>query len=216
MSTTEPKPEEARELAEELHQLEADEAALERRTRSLELAGPLALALSVVALALGGIALIVALANDNGSTSGGMMNRAGAGSMMGSSGQSAGTMMAGVGAHGRFTPEQMAAAAKGTVYVQLGEYWAAPTVGSIRAGKVTFIARNVGQVPHELMVERMPMKFDAPMHPNEDAAQGMIDDMEPGQGGRMTIRLSPGTYMLFCNAPGHYAAGQHIMFRATA
>jgi uncharacterized cupredoxin-like copper-binding protein len=145
-----------------------------------------------------------------------MMNRAGAGSMMGSTGQSGGSMMAGVGAHGRFTSEQMAAAAKGTVYVQLGDYWAAPTVGSIRAGKVTFIAKNVGQVPHELMVERMPMKFDSPMHPNEDAAQGMIDDMEPGQSGRMTVRLSPGRYMLFCNAPGHYAAGQHIMFQATA
>ena len=215
MSTTEPKPEEAGELAEGLHQLEAEEAALERRTRSLELAGPLALVLSVVALALGGAALILALANGS-STSGGMMNGAGAGSMMGSTGQSGGSMMAGVGAHGRFTSEQMAAAAKGTVYVQLGDYWAAPTVGSIRAGKVTFIAKNVGQVPHELMVERMPMKFDSPMHPNEDAAQGMIDDMEPGQSGRMTVRLSPGTYMLFCNAPGHYAAGQHIMLRATA
>jgi uncharacterized cupredoxin-like copper-binding protein len=85
----------------------------------------------------------------------------------------------------------------------------------VRAGKVSFIASNVGRVPHELMVERMPMKFDSPMHPNEDAAQGMIDDMGPGKSGRMTMRLKPGTYMLFCNARGHYAAGQHTVFNVT-
>jgi len=136
--------------------------------------------------------------------------------MMGSTpATSGGTMMMGAGGHGRFSSSQVAAATKGTVYVQLGDYWAAPTVSSVHAGKVTFIARNVGRVPHELMVERMPMKFDAPMQPNEDAAQGMIDDMAPGHSGRMTMRLRPGTYMLFCNVAGHYAAGQHMTFTVT-
>ena len=65
------------------------------------------------------------------------------------------------------------------------------------------------------MVERMPMKFDSPNHPNEDAAQGMIDDMTTGQSGRMTVRLAPGTYMLFCNAPSHYEYGQHVIFNVT-
>jgi len=134
--------------------------------------------------------------------------------MMGSAGTTHGSMM-GVGRHGSFTAQEVAAAAHRTVYVQLGEYWAAPAVSSVKAGDVTFVAKNVGQVPHELMVERMPIKMDAPMKPNEDAAQGMIDDMTKGQSGHMTLRLSPGTYMLFCNAPGHYEMGQHIVFRVT-
>jgi uncharacterized cupredoxin-like copper-binding protein len=207
------------ELEQELHDLEAQEAALERRTRSLEVAGPLALILAFFALALGIGAIVIALSNGSDNTN--MMGSTSAGA--GSAGQSTGMMgsntssgmMMGVGGHGKFTSAMMGAAAHGKIYVQLGDYWADPTVSSVRAGKITFIASNVGRVPHELMVERMPMKFDSPMHPNEDAAQGMIDDMDPGKTGRMTMRLKPGTYMLFCNAPGHYAAGQHTIFKVT-
>ena len=65
------------------------------------------------------------------------------------------------------------------------------------------------------MIERAPIKMTSPNQPNEDAAQGMIDDMSTGQAGRMTVRLSPGRYVLFCNAPGHYAAGQHTTFTIT-
>ena len=205
-------------LSDELHELEAPEAALERRTRSLEFAGPLALLFSVFALALGIGALVVALGNDSGKTITPAASSTGAatpGTMMGSTSATSGGMMMGAGGHGRFSSSQVAAAAKGTVYVQLGDYWAAPTVSSVRAGRVTFVARNVGRVPHELMVERMPMKFDSPMHPNEAAAQGMIEDMGAGASGRMSMSLRPGTYMLFCNAPGHYAAGQHMTFNVT-
>jgi uncharacterized cupredoxin-like copper-binding protein len=208
------------ELEQELHDLEAQEAALERRTRSLEVSGPLALILSFFALALGIGAIVIALGNSSDNT--GMMGgtSAGAGTPQQTTGMmssgTAGGMMMGVGGHGKFTSAMVGAAAHGKVYVQLGDYWAAPAVSSVRAGKVTFIASNIGQVPHELMVERMPMKFDSPMHPNEDAAQGMIEDMDPGKGGRMTMRLRPGTYMLFCNLPGHYAAGQHTIFKVTS
>jgi uncharacterized cupredoxin-like copper-binding protein len=102
-----------------------------------------------------------------------------------------------------------------TVSADLGDYWVRPDTTSVPAGKVEFVAHNVGQVPHELMIERMPIKMDAPGQPNEDAAQGMIDDMGPGQSGHMTINLKPGAYMLFCNVPGHYAMGQHTMFKVT-
>jgi uncharacterized cupredoxin-like copper-binding protein len=210
-------------VEEELHELEAHEAELERRTRSLELSGPLALILSVVALGLGVGAIAIALSNGSDNTNMMSGGSAGAGQNAGNPGQSNGMMgssassgmMGGAGGHGKFTSAMMGAAAHGKVYVQLGDYWAAPAVSSVRAGKVTFIASNVGRLPHELMVERMPMKFDSPMHPNEDAAQGMIEDMDPGEGGRMTMHLKPATYMLFCNLPGHYVAGQHTTFTVT-
>ena len=210
MSTT-TEPDTTPTVEEELHELEAQEAALERRTRSLELSGPLTLILSIVAVAIGIGALVIALANGSGDTS--MMSGTSMGS--GSAAQPSTAAMMGAGGHGRFTSSMMGAAAQGKVYVQLGDYWVAPTVSSVHAGNVTFIANNVGRIPHELMVERMPMKFDAPMRPNEEAAQGMIEDMDPGKGGRMTMRLRPGTYMLFCNLPGHYVAGQHTTFKVT-
>jgi uncharacterized cupredoxin-like copper-binding protein len=216
----------APQVADELHDLAEHEAALERRTRALEISGPLALILSILALALGIGALVVALTSRSDQSSRAVATGSGAawpGTMMGSGarsgmmGSSAATgLMMAAGGHGRFTSAQVAAGARGTVHVQLGDYWADPAVSSVRAGEVTFIARNVGRVPHELMVERMPIKFDAPMRPNEDAAQGMIDDMAPGQSGQMTMRLRPGSYMLFCNVAGHYAAGQHILFKVTA
>jgi uncharacterized cupredoxin-like copper-binding protein len=234
-------------LEEELHELEGQEKALERRTGSLELGGWLTMIVAIVALFVAAAALVVAFsakgsgperivretvsanggaksaANAAGSTKSGAANpgammgssaSTGGGAMMKSTGTSHAAMM-GVGGHGSFTAAQVAAAKHWTVYVQLGDYWAAPTVSSVKAGKVTFIAKNVGRVPHELMVERMPIKFNAPNQPNEDAAQGMIDDMMSGQSGHMTVHLTPGTYMLFCNAPGHYMMGQHILFKVT-
>ena len=123
----------------------------------------------------------------------------------------AGMMGAGSGA----ASDQSTGAAAEVVKAQLGDYTVTPSTTSVPAGKVTFEATNVGQVPHELMIERMPIKMDAPGQPNEDAAQGMIDDMGPGQSGSMTLNLKPGNYELFCNVPGHYAMGQHTMFKVT-
>ena len=213
------------ELAEELHELEAHEAALERRTRSLELSGPLAMVFSFIALAFGIGALAIALTHNTDKRVVTMMRSVTPASSSSTSSSSsmpaamnstatAGSMM-GVGGHGKFTPAQVAAAKRGAIYVQLGDIWAAPAVASVPAGKITFHAYNVGRLTHELMIERMPMKFDAPMQPNEDAAQGMIQDMPGGGHGRMTVRLKPGRYVLFCNVEGHYAAGQHIPFTVT-
>lgn len=219
-TTDEPATGSGADLAEELHQLEEQEANLERRTRSVELMGPLALVFSLLALAGAAAALAVALTHEhtgssvNISAAGGGGSTATPASMMGSTAQRGGMMM-GVGNHGKFTAAQIAAAAKGIVFVQLGDIWVAPTVSSVKAGKVVFKATNVGKITHELMVERLPMKFDAPMQPNEDAAQGMINDMDGGASGQMTMHLRPGRYMLFCNVAGHYMAGQHMVFTVT-
>ena len=207
-------------LAEELHQLEEHEAGLERRTRAVELMGPLALVFALLALAGAAAALAVALTHEHTASSVNISAGRGAGgtathtSMMGSTAQTGGMTM-GAGDHGKFTAAQVAAAAKGTIYVQLGDIWVAPAVSAVKAGKVVFKASNVGKLTHELMVERLPMKFDAPMRPNEDAAQGMIPDMDGGGSGQMTMHLRPGRYMLFCNVEGHYDAGQHIPFTVT-
>src|SRR5262249_8603069 len=127
-------------------------------------------------------------------------------------GQMAGAMSAGAGG-----PAAASSGANSIPVVSstLGEYWIHPNMTSVPAGKIEFTARNIGQVEHELMVERMPIRMDAPMQPNEDAAQGMINDMTRGESGKMTLNLKPGMYMLFCNVQGHFAAGQHTTLRVT-
>ena len=128
---------------------------------------------------------------------------------MNGNGAGAGAGMMGAGS------DEPAAGPAHEVGAKLGDYTVLPDVNSVPAGKVTFNATNVGKVPHELMIEPMPIKMDAPGQPNEDAAQGMINDMGPGQSGSMTLNLKPGNYMLFCNVPGHYAMGQHTAFKVT-
>jgi uncharacterized cupredoxin-like copper-binding protein len=198
---------EARRLEEELHELEQDELALQRRTDSLALTNVLSVVFAFVAVAFSIIAILVAvLADDEGGNE--VANMRGISGVAGPG--AAGTMM-GSRAAGNPAP-----AGVRTVQVQLGEMWVRPQYTSVQAGKVTFVARNTGQAVHELMVERAPIKFDSPGRPTEDAAIGMIEDMEPGMSGRITLKLVAGTYDLFCNVPGHYAAGQHTRFTVTA
>jgi uncharacterized cupredoxin-like copper-binding protein len=200
------KEQEGRRIEEELHELEREEKQLEQRTDQLSLAQGLSGLASVLALIIGITALVVALIA-NGRTHNGTTMMRGAAPAVASSGSSGmpGGMMGGG-----------PAAKPGVVRVMLGDMWVRPNVSSVPAGKVTFVASNMGHLPHELMIERTPLKMEGPGKPVEDAAQGMIDDMQPGQSGTMSLRLKPGSYQLFCNVPGHYAAGQHIDFTVTS
>jgi uncharacterized cupredoxin-like copper-binding protein len=190
-------------IEEELKELEANESALERRTNSLALSNALGLVFGLLGFGIAILALIFALSNrDNNGTA--HMRTGSAGSTM------AGGAMMGGAAVGNAAPTGVR-----TIHVKLGEMWVRPDYTSVKAGRITFAAANTGQLEHELMIERMPLKMDAPGRPNEEAAQGMIEDMEPGDRGRMTLKLTPGSYVLFCNVAGHYAAGQHIRFTVT-
>jgi uncharacterized cupredoxin-like copper-binding protein len=208
MAPTLDKPPEAPSLEEELHQLEEDENKLESRASTLELNTILIALLGGFALIFSIAALAVALIRTGGNNNGVSAPAAAAPAATGSTGMGSG-MMGGA--------NQTAPVVGGAhvITAQLGEMFVRPSVTSVPAGKVTFQAKNIGKVTHELMVERMPMKFDSPGHPTESAAQGMIEDMDPGRAGKMTLTLKPGKYMLFCNVPGHYAAGQHTVLTVT-
>ena len=189
-------------LEDELHVLQRDERQLKDRIEKSQIAMLVAVAFAVVVSVA---ALAVGLQKSENTTTvmmrGATASR-GAGPAMGPG------MMNGAG-------NQAGAATSRTVQVDLGEMYARPDASSISAGKVTFAAHNSGQIVHELMVERAPIKMDGPGRPNEDAAIGMIEDMKPGASGKMTLKLKPGTYALFCNVTGHYAAGQHTTFTVT-
>jgi uncharacterized cupredoxin-like copper-binding protein len=200
-------------LEQELEQLQAAEANLERKTRDMWSAEVVALVMAFIALILGAAGFALGLSKTGGTTTV-MMRGAGTGS--GASAATRTTMPgAAAGMMGNRTAANTGAAGARTVNVTLGEMYVRPSRTTISAGKVTFAAKNVGMLQHELMIERAPVKMSSPGHPVEDAAMGMIDDMGHMGTGKMTLKLTPGTYVLFCNVSGHYAAGQHTLFTVT-
>jgi nitrite reductase (NO-forming) len=108
---------------------------------------------------------------------------------------------------GGMKPAKVAPVAGG-IKTELGEMYVKPAQTQLKAGEVTFIAHNAGTLPHMLMVEKSPIKMDAPGQPTESAALADTGLIQPGQTKSITVSLKKGAYELFCNVPGHYAAGQ--------
>lgn len=103
-----------------------------------------------------------------------------------------------------------------TVVVELDEWNVRPHKATVSAGGVTFEARNVGTIPHELVVLKTDLAADALVVEgavvNEDASGEEIgeieeDELGPGQSASATFDLTSGKYVLFCNIPGHYQSG---------
>lgn len=185
---TEVEPQSSESLEEELHELARDERALKDRLEKSQIAMFVAVGFAVVASI---VALVVGLEKSTNTT----------------------TVTAPSRAPAPTAPKPVATSR--TVGVQLGEMFVRPSATSISAGKVTFAIHNGGQLMHEMFVERAPIKLDGPGKPNEAATIGRLEDVKPGAGGRVTVNLRPGTYELFCNLPGHYAAGQHTIIKVT-
>ena len=86
----------------------------------------------------------------------------------------------------------------------------------IHAGEVTLVAINDSKVlVHEMLIVPVlstysPLPYDnQKMRVDEDAAHslGEVSELDPGQTGALRLNLKPGTYVLLCNVPGHYAMG---------
>lgn len=104
-----------------------------------------------------------------------------------------------------------------TVRVQLKEFKVIPAVPSVRAGRVTFVVRNVGKLAHEFVVLRTnvaPGKLPASGSKAKEVGRvGKTPVFGPGKTRRLTLTLRRGKYVLLCNVAGHYRAGQFIGFR---
>jgi uncharacterized cupredoxin-like copper-binding protein len=87
------------------------------------------------------------------------------------------------------------------------------------AGEVTFDVKNVSQhnVVHEMILATVPDTskpvpfLDKDSRVDEDNVAtgdlGEVAELDPGKGGSLTVTLKPGTYLLYCNVPGHYMSG---------
>jgi uncharacterized cupredoxin-like copper-binding protein len=94
----------------------------------------------------------------------------------------------------------------------------------IPAGEVTFRAENASKdLVHEMVLARVQDQTRAlpylpdEMKVDEDAAGhlGEVAELEPGKSGALTVTLQPGTYILYCNIPGHYMMGMWTLITVT-
>ncbi|HVW18571.1 MAG TPA: cupredoxin domain-containing protein [Solirubrobacteraceae bacterium] len=110
------------------------------------------------------------------------------------------------------------ARASGTavVNVKLSDFKVAPSVKSVKAGKVTFVVKNAADMDHELVVIKTTRKAaKLPMSGGRASEKGSVGEAEDIAGGktkRLTLTLKKGHYALICNIGGHYVAGMHADF----
>jgi uncharacterized cupredoxin-like copper-binding protein len=211
MSTTDPpRPT----LEEEFESLAYTERKLEHRAERLESFHLVTIIAAFAGFALGLAALIVSLVDHNGSGTTVVQSAPAAQ-------KPAGTpmpMVAGMPMKdGMAPPAPLAAAPAGatTMAVATGDMWIRPHYAVIGQGRIKFTVHNTGGMVHETVIEPLPVKFEKPGIPSEKTSMGEAPDISPGQTKSFTVRLKPGSYQLFCNRPGHYAAGQHYDFTVT-
>jgi uncharacterized cupredoxin-like copper-binding protein len=84
---------------------------------------------------------------------------------------------------------------------------------TVKPGRVTFEAVNESKtLTHEVIFAhdggKLPFDEKKDRVIEHDVRRiGEISDLEPGHSGRVTLNLGPGTYVLFCNEPGHFHDG---------
>jgi len=102
-----------------------------------------------------------------------------------------------------------------SVDTALGEWTVTPAVTTVKAGKITFVAKNNGKEGHELELSNREGR-EIP----DSASLGEAEDIAPGETKSFTLDLKPGTYELACRiqnnqaAPpfNHYDKGMHVRF----
>jgi uncharacterized cupredoxin-like copper-binding protein len=109
------------------------------------------------------------------------------------------------------------------VAVEESDFKLTTTVLLVHAGLVTFQVHNAGPSTHEFNVDRtdlaadsLPLRADA-LSVNEDSKRlhvvGGMDGIRMDATRELTLRLSPGHYVMFCNLEGHYLGGMHALIQ---
>ena len=102
---------------------------------------------------------------------------------------------------------------------------------SVKAGNVTFIAKNTGTIVHELIVLKTSTAFDqlpivdggdpparvasGANKVDEGTSVGETGDVDKGNTKSVTLKLKAGTYVLVCNLAQHYGLGMRVTFTVT-
>jgi uncharacterized cupredoxin-like copper-binding protein len=95
---------------------------------------------------------------------------------------------------------------------------------TVKAGAVTFDVMNWSRsVLHEVLIvavdnQAAPLPYDYPQaRVPEDQVKvlGEAGDLQPNMSKTFEVTLTPGSYLLICNLPGHYAAGMAVPLSVT-
>jgi uncharacterized cupredoxin-like copper-binding protein len=113
--------------------------------------------------------------------------------------------------------EAAARDAAATVKVTEKEFTVKPSPASAKPGQVTFVVRNAGKIEHEFVVLKTniaPGKLPTKGTKAKEVGRvGKIPEFKPDATKRLTLNLKAGKYVLICNVPTHYKAGQFAAFR---
>ena len=107
-----------------------------------------------------------------------------------------------------------------TLEIKMGEFYFKPKEATAKAGPTKIEAPNEGKVEHELVLfktDMNPAKLPTEASGEVDEEKldkvaeeaGEIPDVEAGDTKSGDFKLTPGKYVMFCNLPGHYAAGMY-------
>jgi uncharacterized cupredoxin-like copper-binding protein len=95
---------------------------------------------------------------------------------------------------------------------------------TVKAGPVKFEVTNWSRfLPHEMLVVAVdnsatPLPYDygeAKVSEDEVKVLGDTSELQPNKSDSVEVTLQPGSYLLICNVPGHYAAGMAVPFTVT-
>ena len=96
------------------------------------------------------------------------------------------------------------------------EWGVKPLPAKVKAGKVTFSVKNIGHLNHEFVVLKTAKAANKLTLRGATAVEtgrvGKIPQFKPGVTKKITLTLKAGHYVLICNLPGHYKAGQYANF----
>jgi len=144
----------------------------------------------------------------------------------------AAAMVAGVVAVGA-GPSPAATAAAPKQSLTLTEYQIAPALQFIAKGRSKFVAKNSGTVKHEVVLVRgtdpsaLPTKPDGSVDESQIPKSnkvGEVGNVKAGKTKSKTLKLSAGSYILFCNIIdtqpdgtqiSHYAKGMYTTINAS-
>ena len=102
-----------------------------------------------------------------------------------------------------------------TLGADVGEWNVVPSVGVVPAGRVRVEVRNLGQVPHKLVLARTD-SFDPQLRLRGDRAvvRPLATSVlvRPGGTASFVVSLRPGSYLLLDNLPWRYWQGTSAAF----